>query len=40
MEETCAGDPAHIEADFGVISQLSGLAEQEREFLADAMTGF
>ncbi|MFW5641427.1 MAG: efflux RND transporter permease subunit [Roseicyclus sp.] len=29
-----------IEADFGVITQLSGLAEQEREFLSDAMTGF
>jgi multidrug efflux pump subunit AcrB len=29
-----------IEADFGVATQLSGLAEQEREFLSDAMTGF
>jgi multidrug efflux pump subunit AcrB len=29
-----------IESDFGVITQLSGLAEQEREFLSDAMTGF
>ena len=29
-----------VEEDFGVITQLSGLAEQEREFLSDAMTGF
>ena len=29
-----------IESDFGVITQLSGLAEQERDFLNDAMTGF
>jgi multidrug efflux pump subunit AcrB len=29
-----------VESDFGVITQLSGLAEQEREFLSDAMTGF
>jgi predicted RND superfamily exporter protein len=29
-----------VEADFGVATQLSGLAEQEREFLGDAMTGF
>jgi multidrug efflux pump subunit AcrB len=29
-----------VESDFGVITQLSGLAEQEREFLNDAMTGF
>ena len=29
-----------IEADFGVITRLSGLAEQEREFLGDASTGF
>jgi hypothetical protein len=28
-----------VESDFGVITQLSGLAEQEREFLSDAMTG-
>jgi multidrug efflux pump subunit AcrB len=29
-----------VESDFGVVTQLSGLAEQEREFLNDAMTGF
>jgi multidrug efflux pump subunit AcrB len=29
-----------IEQDFGVVSQMSGLAEQERDFLADAGTGF
>jgi multidrug efflux pump subunit AcrB len=29
-----------IEADFGVMTQLSGLAEQERAFLSDALTGF
>jgi len=29
-----------VEEDFGVITQLSGLAEQEREFLSDALTGF
>ncbi|MGP1355971.1 efflux RND transporter permease subunit [Roseicyclus sp.] len=29
-----------IEADFGVATQLAGLAEQEREFLGDALTGF
>ncbi len=29
-----------IEADFGVATQLSGLAEQERDFLNDAMVGF
>jgi multidrug efflux pump subunit AcrB len=29
-----------IEADFGVATRLSGLAEQEREFLGDALTGF
>jgi multidrug efflux pump subunit AcrB len=29
-----------IEADFGVATRLSGLAEQERDFLSDAATGF
>lgn len=29
-----------IEADFGVATQLSGLAEQERSFLGEAATGF
>ncbi len=29
-----------IEADFGVSTRLSGLAEQERQFLDDAATGF
>jgi multidrug efflux pump subunit AcrB len=29
-----------VETDFGVVTQLSGLAEQERDFLNDAMTGF
>ncbi len=29
-----------VEADFGVATQLSGLAEQERDFLGDAATGF
>ncbi len=29
-----------IEAEFGVATTLSGLAEQERDFLSDALTGF
>ncbi len=29
-----------VQADFGVETRLSGLAEQEREFLGDASTGF
>jgi multidrug efflux pump subunit AcrB len=29
-----------VETDFGVVTQLSGLAEQERAFLNDALTGF
>jgi multidrug efflux pump subunit AcrB len=29
-----------VETDFGVVTQLSGLAEQERDFLNDALTGF
>lgn len=29
-----------VEEDFGVITRLSGLAEQEQAFLTDAMTGF
>jgi multidrug efflux pump subunit AcrB len=29
-----------VESDFGVVTQLSGLAEQERDFLNDALTGF
>ncbi|MEQ8368565.1 MAG: efflux RND transporter permease subunit [Roseicyclus sp.] len=29
-----------VEADFGVATRLSGLAEQEQEFLGDAVTGF
>jgi multidrug efflux pump subunit AcrB len=40
MEELRETILPELEAEFGVATQLSGLAEQEREFLGDAMTGF
>ncbi len=40
MEELRETILPRVEAEFGVATQLSGLAEQERAFLGDAMTGF